>query len=57
MPKARTSISKILLVTLSSVRENKKKRANCHKYNFDIGNPCYDLLTAVKTRYPLTSIA
>ena len=24
---------------------------------FDIGHPCYDQLTPVKTRYPLTSIA
>ena len=23
---------------------------------FDVGHPCYDLLTPVKTRYPLTSI-
>ena len=26
------------------------------RYIFDIAHPCYDLLTAVKTRYPLTSI-
>ena len=25
-------------------------------YFFDIGHPCYDQLTPVKTRYPLTSI-
>ena len=25
-------------------------------YFFDIGHPCYDQLTSVKTRYPLTSI-
>ena len=25
-------------------------------YFFDIGQPCYDQLTPVKTRYPLTSI-
>ena len=25
-------------------------------YLFDIGHPCYDQLTPVKTRYPLTSI-
>ena len=28
----------------------------CTVYFFGIGHPCYDQLTPVKTRYPLTSI-
>ena len=28
----------------------------CTVYFFGVGHPCYDQLTPVKTRYPLTSI-
>lgn len=42
--------------SLRPIPWNVREQHHYHRYNFDIGDPYYGYLTAVKTTYPLTSI-